>query len=115
MSHHVKDARVAVIGLGYVGLPLAVELGTRYPTLGFDISAARVAELNDHKDSTLEVEAEDFCRATHLKFSAEPADLADYNTYIVTVPTPIDENKQPNCGPLTRIELAPSTLSLPRR
>lgn len=100
LSHQVNDARVAVIGLGYVGLPLAIELGTRYPTLGFDINAARITELNQQQDSTLEVETADFCRATHLKFSATVGDLADYNTYIVTVPTPIDANKQPNCGPL---------------
>ncbi len=100
MTHQLSEARVAVIGLGYVGLPLAIELGTKYPTLGFDISNARIDELNQHQDSTLEVDAEDFCRARQLKFSASTKDLADFNTYIVTVPTPIDANKQPNCGPL---------------
>jgi len=99
-SHRLHEARVAVIGLGYVGLPLAIELGTKYPTLGFDINTARIAELDARRDSTREVDTEEFCRAAQLSFSSDTRDLQDYNTYIVTVPTPIDANKQPNCGPL---------------
>jgi UDP-N-acetyl-D-glucosamine/UDP-N-acetyl-D-galactosamine dehydrogenase len=100
LSHSLDDTRVAVLGLGYVGLPLAIELGTKYPTIGFDISAARITELGQGRDSTREVEAEDFNRADQLTFTSELARLKDCNVYIVTVPTPIDANKQPNCGPL---------------
>ncbi len=96
----LAEAKVGVLGLGYVGLPLAIELGTQYPTVGFDIDASRIQELVSGRDTTLEVEAEDFSRATALTFSADLERLKGCNTYIVTVPTPINEHKQPNLRPL---------------
>ncbi len=92
--------QIGVIGLGYVGLPLAVELGKRYPTKGLDISAARVAELQSGQDSTLEVEPEELKQATRLSYHSDPKDLAGCNFYIVTVPTPIDSAKRPDLSPL---------------
>ncbi|HFE32622.1 MAG TPA: Vi polysaccharide biosynthesis UDP-N-acetylglucosamine C-6 dehydrogenase TviB [Gammaproteobacteria bacterium] len=92
--------QIGIIGLGYVGLPLAVELGKRYPTKGLDISASRVAELQSGRDSTLEVEPEELKLATQLSYSSDPRDLADCNFYIVTVPTPIDSAKRPDLSPL---------------
>jgi len=93
---------IAVVGLGYVGLPLAVEFGKHFDTLGFDIRAERVAELRAGRDSTLEVEAADLAAVPRLRYSAERAELADCNVYIVTVPTPIDAAKRPDLGPLVR-------------
>ncbi len=98
----LKDVRIAVIGLGYVGLPLAVEFGKRYPTTGFDIRAARIDELRLGQDATLEVSAEELATSPHLIFSANPQDLSGCNVYIVTVPTPIDAAKRPDLSPLTR-------------
>ena len=95
-----EDIRLAVIGLGYVGLPLAVEFGKQVPVLGYDINSRRVAELGAGQDRTLEVSAEDLAAATQLRFSDDPADLADANVYIVTTPTPIDEHKRPDLSPL---------------
>jgi UDP-N-acetyl-D-galactosamine dehydrogenase len=92
--------RIGVIGLGYVGLPLAVELGRKFPVTGFDTKAARIAELRAGKDSTLEVEAGELAAAQFLRFTGDAADLADCNVFIVTVPTPIDSAKQPDLGPL---------------
>jgi UDP-N-acetyl-D-galactosamine dehydrogenase len=95
-----KDSRIGIIGLGYVGLPLAVEFGKHYATVGFDIKAARIAELKAGRDSTLEVEAEELATADKLTFSTRSADLKRCNIYIVTVPTPIDEFKRPDLRPL---------------
>ena len=94
----LDDMRVAVIGLGYVGLPLAVAFGTARTTVGFDLDAARVAELQSGIDSTGEVD--DLHAATHLRTTTDLADIADCNVYIVAVPTPIDSHRQPNLGPL---------------
>lgn len=96
----LKDARIGIIGLGYVGLPLAVELGKHYPTKGLDINAPRVAELQAGKDSTLEVDADELMLATQLTYTSNPDNLADCNVYIVTVPTPIDAAKRPDLSPL---------------
>jgi len=96
----LADARPAIIGLGYVGLPLAVEFGRRYPTVGFDINQARVNELRHRRDSTLEVSAEELGAATQLKYSMDLADLASCNVFIVTVPTPIDVYKRPDMAAL---------------
>ncbi|GAA0680445.1 UDP-N-acetyl-D-galactosamine dehydrogenase [Dyella sp. SG562] len=98
----VINAKIAVIGLGYVGLPLAVEFGKKYDTVGFDIRTARVEELRAGKDSTLEVEAEELQSATRLRYSDALEDLRDRNVYIVTVPTPIDAAKRPDLGPLVK-------------
>jgi UDP-N-acetyl-D-galactosamine dehydrogenase len=91
-----------VIGLGYVGLPLAVEFGKQRSVVGFDIDANRIAELRSGVDRTLEVEADELAAADQLSFSADAADLADCNFYIVTVPTPIDEHRQPDLTPLIK-------------
>ena len=97
---HAEETRVAVIGLGYVGLPLAVGFGQRLPTLGFDINRARIAELSAHRDHTLEISSEELQATPQLRFSADPADLAGCNVFIVTVPTPIDDAKRPDLRPL---------------
>ncbi|GGX37640.1 nucleotide sugar dehydrogenase [Tateyamaria omphalii] len=94
----LDQMRVAVIGLGYVGLPLAVELGKQRPTIGFDVNAERVAGLRDGTDSTGEVD--DLGAATHLTYTTDLSDIADCNVYIVAVPTPIDSHRQPNLAPL---------------
>lgn len=90
------DIRIAVIGLGYVGLPLAVEFGKERPTLGFDIDAQRISELTDRNDITGEVAGQEIDAAKNLSFSSDPDCIADCNVYIVTVPTPIDRNRQPD-------------------
>ncbi|SFF58386.1 nucleotide sugar dehydrogenase, partial [Dyella marensis] len=99
---NLEEARIAIIGLGYVGLPLAVEFGKKYDTVGFDIRAARVEELRAGKDSTLEVDAGELGSATRLRYSDALEDLRDRNVYIVTVPTPIDAAKRPDLGPLIK-------------
>ncbi len=95
-----NDIRIAVIGLGYVGLPLAVAFGRRYPTVGFDIDTARIDELRRHHDQTLEMSEEELKAATQLSCSSDPADLKACNVFIVTVPTPIDDYKRPDLRPL---------------
>lgn len=100
--HTLADARIAIIGLGYVGLPLAVEFGRRLPTLGFDICPRRVAELTEAHDRTLEMSREELQQATRLRFSCDAEALRDCNTYIVTVPTPVDASNRPDMGPLLR-------------
>ena len=103
MTSAVDDPhRIAVIGLGYVGLPLAVELGRRHAVLGFDISRKRVAELAGGHDHTLEVSTEELAASPGLRFSADAADLDACNTYIVTVPTPVDAHRQPDFTPLVK-------------
>ena len=96
----LENTRVAIVGLGYVGLPLAVEFGRRYDTVGFDIRAARVDELRAGHDHTLEVDAAELAAATRLRFSAELEGIRGCNVYIVTVPTPIDAAKRPDLTPL---------------
>lgn len=98
----MTNKHIAVIGLGYVGLPLAVEFGKHYPTLGFDINQARVDELRSGKDSTLEVDAEELASATQLRYSTDIQDLKAANLFIVTVPTPIDRHKRPDLTPLVK-------------
>ena len=93
---------IAIIGLGYVGFPLAVEFGKQYPTLGFDIDATRISELNRGYDRTQEVSDAQLKSSSQLKFSSELNDLASCNTFIVTVPTPIDHFKKPDLGPLLK-------------
>lgn len=98
----LENTRVAIVGLGYVGLPLAVEFGRRYDTVGFDIRAARVDELRAGHDHTLEVDAAELAAATRLRFSAELEGIRGCNVYIVTVPTPIDAAKRPDLTPLVK-------------
>jgi UDP-N-acetyl-D-galactosamine dehydrogenase len=96
----LEEARIGLIGVGYVGLPLAVAFGREYPTLGFDISERRIAELRNGIDTTREVPPEDLKRATLLTFSSTPEDLKACNVYIVTVPTPVDHASQPDLSAL---------------
>ncbi|MFC4764005.1 Vi polysaccharide biosynthesis UDP-N-acetylglucosamine C-6 dehydrogenase TviB [Dyella koreensis] len=98
----VINAKIAVIGLGYVGLPLAVEFGKKYDTVGFDIRASRVEQLRQGRDSTLEVEPEELAAATRLRYSADLEDIRSSTVYIVTVPTPIDTAKRPDLTPLIK-------------
>jgi UDP-N-acetyl-D-galactosamine dehydrogenase len=94
------DTDIAVIGLGYVGLPLAVEFGKKYPTLGYDINRRRIAELREGVDATLEVGQAELRAATRLSYSTSIEDLHLKNVFIVTVPTPVDRHKKPDLGPL---------------
>jgi UDP-N-acetyl-D-galactosamine dehydrogenase len=94
--------RIGVIGLGYVGLPLAVEFGKTIDTTGFDISESRIKELEAGHDRTLEVEGGDLKKAVKLTYTSNVKDLKSCNYYIVTVPTPIDKNKRPDLTPLIR-------------
>jgi UDP-N-acetyl-D-galactosamine dehydrogenase len=96
------STRIAIIGLGYVGFPLAVEFGKKIPTLGFDIDTSRIAELNTGFDRTQEVTAEQLKASVSLTFSSNAADLAACNIFIVTVPTPIDHFKKPDLSPLLK-------------
>lgn len=96
----LSSVTIGVLGLGYVGLPLAVEFGKKYPTVGLDINSTRVQELKACRDSTLEVEAEEMRSATQLRYTDQASELKGCNLYIVTVPTPIDQYKQPDFRPL---------------
>jgi UDP-N-acetyl-D-glucosamine/UDP-N-acetyl-D-galactosamine dehydrogenase len=98
--HPLDEVRIAIIGLGYVGLPLAVEFGKHFDTLGYDVNGARVNELRNGRDHTLEVQSEDLAEAHRLRYTADEAELAGSNVFVVTVPTPINEHKQPDFTPL---------------
>jgi len=98
----LENTKIAIVGLGYVGLPLAVEFGKRYDTLGFDINATRVEQLRTGLDTTLEVDADELAAASRLRFSASLDDIRPCNVYIVTVPTPIDSAKRPDLTPLIK-------------
>ena len=100
--HTLDTLKLAIIGLGYVGLPLAVEFAKKRSVVGFDINQARIDALKTGHDATLEVSDEELAEATGLSYSANLQDLAACNTYIVTVPTPIDEHKQPDLTPLVK-------------
>lgn len=98
----VHKLKLAIIGLGYVGLPLAVEFGKKRSVVGFDIAADRIQELQSGRDRTMEVAPEDLKQAAGLVYTSDSSDLANANVYIVTVPTPIDRYKQPDIEPLIR-------------
>jgi len=98
----LSELKIAIVGLGYVGLPLAVEFGKQVPVVGFDIHQKRIDELKSGTDHTLEVSSEELTQATQLHYSANLEDLKACNFYIVTVPTPIDEFKQPDLTPLIK-------------
>jgi len=100
LNHDTSDPLIGVVGLGYVGLPLAVAFGRELRTIGLDIDQARIAELRTGRDSSLEVEPDELAAAARLSFTTEPADLADCRVFIVTVPTPITEAKVPDLRPL---------------
>ena len=95
-----KSITLAIVGLGYVGLPLAVEFGKHYPTIGFDINESRIKELQTGEDSTLEVETAELEAVKSLRFTYNIEDIRSANVYIVTVPTPIDKYKRPDLTPL---------------
>lgn len=99
---NISERRLAVVGLGYVGLPLAVEFGKIRPVMGYDINIERVVELTSGNDSTLEVTHDDFLLANFLKFTSESHKIAFCDTFIITVPTPIDQHRQPNFSPLIK-------------
>jgi len=98
----LEKTRIAVIGLGYVGLPLAAALGREFTTIGFDIDAARVAQLKGGHDATGEVDADELAAATQLTYASDPAALKDANVYIIAVPTPVTPHKWPDLTPLIR-------------
>ena len=98
----LSELKIAIIGLGYVGLPLAVEFGKKVPVVGFDIHQKRIDELQSGQDHTLEVSPKELKQATHLSYTTNLQQLADCNFFIVTVPTPIDEFKQPDLTPLIK-------------
>jgi UDP-N-acetyl-D-galactosamine dehydrogenase len=100
MSLDINNIRIGIVGLGYVGLPLAVEFGKQYPTLGFDIKAERIAALESGVDSTLECSGEELAEAGQLSFTSDSARLGDCNFFIVTVPTPIGDSNRPLLTPL---------------
>src|SRR5450759_3154795 len=96
----LRNCRVGVVGLGYVGLPLAIEFGKHFATIGFDIKRERISELRAGRDSTLEIDKNDFRAAENLKFTFQAQDLKNCTVFVVTVPTPIDEYKRPDLTPL---------------
>mgnify|MGYP005988635487 CR=1 FL=1 len=102
MHDSLTDLKIGIIGLGYVGLPLAVEFGKKFPVTGFDINQGRIAQLQSGHDSTLEVSDEELKQSPQLNFSYTVSDLESCNVYIVTVPTPIDAHKQPDLTPLIK-------------
>ncbi|MFN5921858.1 MAG: nucleotide sugar dehydrogenase, partial [Bacteroidota bacterium] len=99
ITEHYK---IGIIGLGYVGLPLAVEFGKKFKTVGFDINAPRIDELISGIDRTLEVSSDELKEAKHLHYSANPSALSECNFYIVTVPTPVDKFNHPDLTPLKK-------------
>lgn len=102
MIKTIEQSTLAIIGLGYVGLPLAVEFGKKLPTIGFDINQARIEELKSGNDHTLETTHEELQAAKYLSYTTQLDDLRDANVFIVTVPTPIDEHKRPDLTPLIK-------------
>ena len=104
----MSSTKIAIIGLGYVGLPLAVEFGKKYDTVGFDISRKRIDELKKGIDRTLETSAEDLKAAKRLMYTTNPEDMRPCNVFIVTVPTPIDEFKRPD---LSLVQKATETVA----
>jgi UDP-N-acetyl-D-glucosamine/UDP-N-acetyl-D-galactosamine dehydrogenase len=102
MNFNLNDARIGVVGLGYVGLPLAVEFGKQFATVGFDIKASRITELKSGRDSTLECSAAELKAAHKLRFTTSLKELGKCRVFIVTVPTPIDKYNRPDLTPLER-------------
>ena len=100
MIRDISDVKISIIGLGYVGLPLAVEFGKKFPTIGFDISKSRIDDLSKGIDKTMEINSGELAQSSKLSFSSDSNELQAGNVYIVTVPTPIDSNRRPDLGPL---------------
>ena len=99
---NLKNTKIAIIGLGYVGLPLAIEFNKKYPVIGFDINKSRIKELQSGADSTYEITESELAKATSISFSNDTRDLLNSNVFIVTVPTPINKYKQPDLTPLIK-------------
>ena len=95
-----EEIKIAVIGLGYVGLPLAVEFSKKYNVVGFDLDRIRVSELNDKYDRTNELSENDLSDLKNLKITTNDSEISSSNIYIVTVPTPVDKNNKPNLNPI---------------
>ena len=102
MNHKkkVEDLKLAIIGLGYVGLPLAIEFGKKREVIAFDINQTRISELSKNIDSTKEVSLSEFKESTKISFTSDIREISNCNCYIVTVPTPIDATKEPDLVPL---------------
>ena len=100
MISNLSDVKLCIIGLGYVGLPLAVEFGKKLPTIGFDISAARIDDLRKGIDKTMEVSPTQLAQSPNLSFCSDSDGLQGANVFIITVPTPIDSNRRPDLRPL---------------
>ena len=98
----IENTKIAIIGLGYVGLPLAIEFGKKFPTIGFDINQARIDELKSGIDSTLEVDPEEMALASKISYTSNLNDIQNCNVFIITVPTPIDEYNRPDLTPLEK-------------
>lgn len=107
---NINDVKIGIIGLGYVGLPLAVEFGKKFKTIGFDIKKGRITELANAIDRTLECTSEELKSAEYLQYSHNVSELASCNIYIVTVPTPIDKYKRPDLSPLVNASKLLSTV-----
>ncbi|KHS85366.1 nucleotide sugar dehydrogenase [Pectobacterium brasiliense] len=107
---NVNKDKIAVIGLGYVGLPLAIEFGKQYQTIGYDINTTRVNELKKNIDVTLECSYDEISSSNNLTFTSEKEDIASANIYIVTVPTPVDKNNRPDLEPLIKASKMLGTL-----
>src|SRR5690606_23944365 len=97
-----SNPTLCIIGLGYVGLPLAVEFGKKITTVGFDINQQRITDLRAGVDRTLELDAAELREASHLRYTADSEEIKNCDVYIVTVPTPINESKQPDLTPLEK-------------
>jgi UDP-N-acetyl-D-glucosamine/UDP-N-acetyl-D-galactosamine dehydrogenase len=98
----IENIKIAVVGLGYVGLPLLVEFGKHYPTIGFDLNAERINTLKQQQDTTLQLNSKELAEAIYAEYSTTPSDLTDCNVFIVTVPTPVDHHKRPLLEPLQK-------------
>lgn len=103
---NTNNTNIAVIGLGYVGLPLAVAFAKHYPTIGYDINDDRINELRQNKDSTLEISSEELKQADGLSFTTDLSIISQSNIYIITVPTPVDSNNLPELSPLEKASIA---------
>jgi len=106
----MKNKKIALIGLGYVGLPLAVEFGKKFEVVGFDINQSRINDLNNGIDSTLEITSEELKDAIHLSFTTNIDDIKNCEIFIITVPTPIDKHKKPDFTPLEKSSWAVGTI-----
>lgn len=102
MSNEMQNVPIAIIGLGYVGLPLAVEFGKHRETIGFDVNATRISELQAGQDRTREVDADELAEAKNLSYTTDLDAIRNARIYVVTVPTPIDAFKQPDLTPLIK-------------